>query len=109
MIRRTNSGERRTRIEIQTKVQGVNAFGEPTETWGPFAKPWAAKLSHSGRKFFQAQQMRSEVTEVFNIRYLPGITNEMRVIADGLTYQIVDADDREGRHVEIDLHCKAVV
>lgn len=108
MIKPTNSGERRIRIEIQKCVEGKDAFGTPTKTWVPLAKAWAAKLSHSGRKFFQAQQMRNEVTEVFNIRYLTGITTEMRVITEGRTYEILDADDREGRHREVDLHCKAV-
>ncbi len=113
MIKRTNAGERRHRIEIRAQVQGADAWKTPTETPAAFASPWAAKLSHSGRKFFQAQQMRSEVTEVFNIRYIPGITTRMRVVegpADAeISYEILDVDDREGRHAEIDLYCKAVV
>lgn len=109
MIKRTNAGERRQRIEIQASTQGEDSFGTPVEAWVTFARPWAARLAHSGRVFFQAQQMRAETSEIFNIRYISGVTVQMRVIADGKAYQILDVDDREGRHVELDLHCRAVV
>ena len=109
MIKATNAGERRHQIEIKQPAEGVDDFGTPCEIWSTFARPWAAKLNHSGRRFFQAQQMNTEITDVFNIRYMPGITTQMRVVYNGQTYEIIDVDDREGRHMEIDLHCKAVM
>lgn len=110
MIKRTNAGDRRIRIEIQSPTQDTNDWGQPVQsTWTTFARPWAARLNHSGRRFFQAQQTHTEVTEAFNVRYLPGIVPGMRVVAGGVTYEILDVDDREGRHVEIDLLCRGLV
>jgi SPP1 family predicted phage head-tail adaptor len=106
---RTRIGSRNKLIEIRTPTQGTDPISsQPIETCTVFTRAWSAKIAHSGRAFWQAQQRHAEVSEVFNIAYISGVTPRMQVVHAGVTYQIIDVDDLGGR-AEINLACKGLV
>jgi len=109
MIKPTPAGERRDYITIRQPAQGTNDWKQPVDTWSVFATLWAKRISHSGREFYQAQQRQSEIAEVFNVRYTLGITAHMKIVFGGQVYDIIDVDDLEGRHIEMNLYCQAAV
>jgi SPP1 family predicted phage head-tail adaptor len=103
-------GARNILIEIRTPTDGVEPIlRQPIHTWAVFARAWAARVNHSGRVFYQAQQRFAEVSEIFNIPYISGLTPRMQIVAGGHTYQIIDVDDVENRHREINIACKGLV
>jgi len=95
------------RITIQELTQGVGAeYGEPTETWADFATVWANVYNGGGHEFEQARQITAEIDTQFQIRYMPGITNTMRISYEGRLYDIHRIDE-VGRRRRLNLWCKA--
>ena len=86
MVKRAGRMDRRIVIESRTIVQSPT--GAPTETWATFATRWAAKRDLSGREYFEGRKDQAEVTTEFTIRWLAGLQREMRVVHDGVTYDI---------------------
>jgi SPP1 family predicted phage head-tail adaptor len=106
---KTPVGERRHFVVILEPISALGEWNNPQPGWRVFAQARAALKSHTGREFWQAQQRQSEISELFNIRYLAGVTPKMRLVYGGVTYDILDVEDIEGRHVEMNLACRAVV
>lgn len=106
---KTRTGDRRHSVVLLMPVAAVGAWNNPEPGWRVFAWTRAALKSHTGREYYQAQQRQSEISELFNIRYLAGVTPKMRLVCGGVTYDILDVEDIEGRHAEMNLACRAVV
>ncbi|AMP15492.1 phage head-tail joining family protein [Collimonas pratensis] len=70
-------------------------------------KPYAKKEDLSGRELFAAQAAQSEVTTRFRIRYRTGVTAKMRLLCDGVIYNIEAVLDRDGRKRELQLMCSS--
>jgi len=93
--------DRLVTIEVQDYTQSDS--GEPTEYWREFAKVYA-KVSH-GRtsERFTAQQMNATVDTVFRIRWVNGITTDMRIKHGGDYYDIVGVPAEIGRRAGLDI------
>lgn len=76
---RINSGEFKHRIIIQKLNKVRNKYGELIDTWVDFLEVRAAIYPLSGKDFFAAETINSEVTHKINIRYVEGITSAMRI------------------------------
>ncbi|MDU5108893.1 MAG: phage head closure protein [Clostridium sp.] len=74
-----NSGEFRHLIIIQKLDKSRNEYGEVIEEWIDFLEIRAAIYPLSGKDFFSAETLNSEVTHKINIRYVDGVTSAMRV------------------------------
>jgi SPP1 family predicted phage head-tail adaptor len=68
-------------------VVTANAHGQDTVTWATFASRHPAKVHEQGsREFFNAQQMKADLTHLVEIRWFPGVLTGMQVIwHDGTT------------------------
>jgi len=101
-------GEMRQRIALQvrtvTRVEGI-----PEENWATVATVWAAVADLSGKEYFQAASMQSEVTTRIKIRYRKEITPSMRVLYGDRVFNILSVIDKDERHRVIELLCKEVV
>lgn len=106
---KTPVGERRHPVVILEPVPAVGAWNNPEPGWRVFARTRAALKAHTGSEFYKAQQRQSTITELFSIRYLAGVTTKMHLVYNSVTYEILDVEDVEGRNIEINLACKAVV
>lgn len=99
------AGRLRHRVTIQQPVVDTSWGG--TTTWEAFAPVWAAIEPLRGREFFAAQQMQSEATAKITIRYLAGVTANMRVVHESRIFELTGPPiDPEERHVELQLMVK---
>lgn len=75
-----SAGELNKRITIEKKVtKGNGRGGVCSVEWEEFATIWAAILPLSGREIIQAEQLKSEITGRVKMRFMPGISPEMRI------------------------------
>ena len=82
------AGKMDRRIVIQTVSKTQDAAGQYIETPSTFATVWAWKQDITGReRMRQGRDIASETT-VFRIRWLTGVTTEMKIVHDGKTYDI---------------------
>ena len=106
------SGRYRTPIEIRKAVETTDDLGVVTQTWDTAAslvcKDRADFMEQSGREFFAAQAVHSEMTDMLAIRYRSGITPTMRVYYGSRVLDILAVVDTEERHRELILHCREV-
>ena len=108
MKKRDLMGEMRQRIALQAKSI-TKSEGIPLESWITVATVWAAVSDISGKEYFQAGAMQSEVTTRIRIRYQTGINSSMRVLYGSRVFQILSVIDKDERHRVIELMCKEVI
>lgn len=106
MSRPLQVGRYDRQITIEQLTQGQDDYGLPTETWTTFASVWANAYSGSGRELEAARQISAEVSTQFQIRYVAGVSATMRILYDGLYYDIVHISE-VGRRDRIDIFAKA--
>ena len=75
-------------IAIEQNAPTRNTHGEETEAWVNFATVWASKRDKGGREFFEAGATQAEADTIFKIRWLAGVKAEMRIVLDGVNYDI---------------------
>jgi SPP1 family predicted phage head-tail adaptor len=81
----------------------------PTETWEPWKTVWGEYRELSGREYLEAGKTAAEVTGKIYLRYLDGVSSEMRAtIDDELTVEIVAALSPDGKRRELLLMVKKV-
>jgi len=99
------SGELRHRVTIQAKSITQNGFGEPVETWSDVATVWASVQPLAGREYFQAQQIKADITLRIRMRYRSGIQPAMRLLFESRVFEIQAVIDPDERHRELELLC----
>jgi SPP1 family predicted phage head-tail adaptor len=78
--------------------------------WTDWKTVWAQPLSQTTREFYRMNQQNSEVTRVFRIRYVSGVTAQMRIAYGAEKLEIIGQPENEGeRNKSLLISCKAVV
>jgi SPP1 family predicted phage head-tail adaptor len=98
------SGRLRQRITIQSRGEIRDADGGSVAAWADFAASVPAEVVPlSGREFMSATAMQDEIQARITIRYLAGVIPSMRVVFDGLNYNIVAVlpDPTARRHINL--------
>lgn len=74
-------GELNTHIHILKKGDSgeTDDDGFPIVAWDKWKGIWAKKTGLSGRTFYEAAATQSESDVIFQIRYMKGITPDMRI------------------------------
>lgn len=80
-------------ITIEKKVNGEDNFGEANDTFEKFKDAYS-EVSHIGtsEKYFSGKYSDVD-TKKFRIRYIPGVTTNMRILFDGSYFDIKEAVD----------------
>lgn len=105
------AGKLKQRVSIQHWLVGSPARSETGEALGDWVDLYedlpAEWVTLTGRALFAAQEHHAEVRGIWRIRWMDGITEKMRVVDNGLYYDIlwVPPYDRKGRHAEMELEC----
>lgn len=96
-------GDLRHRITLQKFITEVNENGFETEVWQDYKTVWASVSNLSGKEYYQAAAVQAEKTVKFTIRYLYGISSDMRILFRNTQYSITSADNikYENRFIEI--------
>lgn len=99
----------RHKIDLLYKAKGRDEYGEPIEDWKVFTSGiWASKDPLLGNEFFTALTADSKVEVKFNMRYLDGVTNEMRIRHGEEIYEILSAVNVKGLNRELLCYCRLV-
>ncbi|WP_342432612.1 phage head closure protein [Neobacillus sp. FSL H8-0543] len=75
-------------IIFQSLTETVNELGDTVRSWVCVKSSWAMIKTVQGREFIQAATVHAESTVRFVIRYTTGITNDMRILYKGRTFEI---------------------
>ena len=91
------------------RVAGYDDYGEPLDNWGTFKVGiWASKEPLLGNEFINAYTTDSKIEVKFNMRYVDGITNEMRIKHENEVYEILSAINVKSLNRETLCYCKLV-
>lgn len=104
------AGQLRNRITIQSSTATPDAAGQLTRTWSTFAASVPAKVeSVTGGETLRGRQIAAETKIVFTVRYLAGVTAQMRVSFEGRTFGIARCGDPYGDHRELRIEAAEAV
>jgi SPP1 family predicted phage head-tail adaptor len=83
------AGELRERVTVQIASGTTNALGETVLAWSNSSAVWASVEGVSAREALTAGQQETTVSHRVRIRYLPGLTQQMRFAWRNRTLEIV--------------------
>jgi len=84
------AGTLRHRVTIQQLTISQDAYGGIIETWADLRTVWAEVSPLSGREFWEAQQINSQIEGKIVVRYMAGVKPDMRVMF-GSRYLYIEA------------------
>lgn len=98
-----DAGRLRERVTVQIASGATNALGETVLTWNNSTAVWASVEGVSAREALAAGQQDVTLTHKVQIRYLPGLTQQMRFAWRNRTLEIVSLleHDNRSRHEAI--------
>lgn len=85
------AGKLRRRIELQAMTGGQDAAGQPVQTWATVATLWSQPAGDNGMRTMRnaADGIGAETKRYsFRIRYREGLNENMRVVSNGVAYDI---------------------
>lgn len=108
----TNPGARLHQINIQQQTiaspPSFDRAGSALYSWITFITTWAKIVSTRATDVIRSGQITTQTFLVLNIRYRPGILQNMRVAWTNGTYVIQGIENVEERNVELNLICLAL-
>jgi len=106
-----HAGHLNNRITLQTPTATLDGAGQPIRTWTTYSVAnLPAKVEQvTGGETIRGRQVGAETQIMFTVRYLAGVTTQMRVSWDSRTLGIVRASDPYGDKREMRIECKEVL
>ena len=99
-------GAMRHRITIETPTRVSDGMGGATITWATHATAWSKVEPMSANQVFWARHLEHRVTHKITLRYVAGITSDMRVSFESRIFHIKGIRDLEERNRFIELTCE---
>jgi len=84
-----NPANFRNKITFKNYTQTENEMGDTINAWIVHSTRWAMIKTVKGKEFVQAASVQGERTVRFVVRYTKGLTNDMRIIYDERTFEII--------------------
>lgn len=106
---RINPGELRHKIVFQKLENIQNEYGESLNIWNDVLTTRAGIYPISGKEFYAAETVNSEVTHKINMRYMKNLTPDMRIKFDNRYFNIISIINFQERNIEIQLLCKELI
>ncbi|MHC6181073.1 phage head closure protein [Clostridium sp. JNZ X4-2] len=91
------------KIIFQKLTATTNENGFEVEIWEDYSTVWASISNLMGREYFEAAAVQAEKTVKFTIRYLHGITDDMRILFEDKQYNITFIDNIKYRNKYIEI------
>ena len=101
-------GKLRERVTVQIPSGSVNALGETVLAWNDSTAVWASVEGVSAREALALGQQETVVTHRVRLRYLPGLTQQMRFAWRSRTLNIVSLLEH-GNRSEHEAVCEEAV
>jgi SPP1 family predicted phage head-tail adaptor len=90
-------GELRERVTVQIATGATNTLGETVMTWNDSTAVWASVQGVGSRELLTFGQTNVEVSHRVRMRYLSGLTQNMRIAWRGRTLEIISLLEHENR------------
>ena len=100
------AGDLDQRVTVERYTSTEDELGQPIQSWAPLFTCWAAVEPLVGREYLAAMAAQSEVTTRITMRYMPGVTPDLKVTHDGKQYEIESVIDTNSQGVELVLMCR---
>ena len=84
-----DAGKLRERVTVQIASGSTNTLGETVLSWANSTAVWASVEGVSARESLVAGQQETSITHKVLLRYLPGLTQQMRFSWRSRTLEIV--------------------
>ena len=84
-----DAGKLRERVTVQIASGSTNTLGETVLAWADSTAVWASVEGVSAREAMTLGQQETTITHRLRLRYLPGLTQDMRFSWRGRTLEIV--------------------
>ena len=96
-------GRMRERVTVQQATERRNSLGETTLEWATYAARWASVQGVSSREALELGQVDISVTHRVRMRYVDGMTHNMRLLWRGRVLEIVSLLEYDNRseHVAV--------
>lgn len=104
-----NPGEFRHTITFQELSTMQNDYGEPIDEWKDIATTKAAIYPISGKEFYAAETVNSEVSHKINMRYKSGLKPSMRIKFGSRYFNIISIINFQERNIMLQLMCKELI
>lgn len=103
-----DAGKLRERVTVQIASGATNTLGETVMTWSDSTSVWASVQGVSASEALDAGKQDTTITHRVRMRYLPGLTQQMRLAWRSRTLNIVSLLEYDNRteHVAV---CEEVV
>ncbi len=103
-----DAGKLRERVTVQIASGTTNTLGETVLTWNNSTAVWASVEGVTARESLGLGQQEISVTHRVKMRYLPGLTQNMRFTWRNRTLEIVSLLER-GNRSEHEIICQETV
>jgi SPP1 family predicted phage head-tail adaptor len=91
------AGKLRERVTVQIASGATNSLGEQVLTWSGSTAVWASVEGVSAREALQFGQAQNTVTHKVRLRYLAGLTQQMRFSWRSRTLEIISLLEHNNR------------
>jgi len=85
-------------IVIEQNTPTRSGSGQNVDVWTTFATVYAQKMDVGGKEFFGGGGVQAQGTTKWRIRWLEGLTHAMRIVYEGVTYDIKDINEVPRRY-----------
>ena len=99
-----NPGELKHRITFQ-----VQDLEQEEETWKDILSTWANINPISGKEYYSAETINSDLTHKIRLRYRKGITPDMRVIYNDRIFYIISVINEHEKNTMLQLMCRELI
>ena len=79
------------------------------EDWKDIATTWASINPISGKEYYSAETINSDLTHKIRLRYRKGITPDMRILYNGRIFYIVSVINEFERNSILQLMCRELI
>lgn len=99
-----NPGELRHKIKFQ-----IQDLEQENEVWNDVFSCWANVNPISGREYYQAETVNSDLTHRIRLRYRKGITPDMRILYKDRIFYIVSVINEYEKNYALQLMCRELI
>lgn len=99
-----NPGELRHKIKFQ-----IQDLEQESEVWNDVFSCWANVNPISGREYYQAETVNSDLTHRIRLRYRKGITPDMRILYRDRIFYIVSVINEYEKNYALQLMCRELI
>ncbi|SEN19091.1 phage head closure protein [Paenibacillus sp. OV219] len=101
-----NAGSYRHPVTFQKQSITTNDYGEQIPQWDDVVTVKAGIYPVSGKDYISAVEVNSEITTKVNLRYVPGLSADMRIMFGTRIFTIIAIINFQEMNKELQVMCK---